>query len=252
MSAENFGQRGIPNQGSAYPLGMNTTRGVTTGGDGRGNVDFRPWFGEPPKPIEVSPYEAYKRENFALPEAYHGKNYYMSTIMIQAITEDDMWATKIALPFQESNSMEIEWEEITFDRPLLGPVPEEGISRLVTASTAARRESHQRYGIAFTLEHGFMNTERGRRWYAGNIQQIKNAVLETAYQLVIEAYLRCKMPSQVWNDKYGTRTFHSIRDAYEIDVKRGNGRAPLPLVFCPARTTLALSKCLSTTELRGG
>ena len=44
-----------------------------------------------------------------------------------------MWPTRIALPFRLSEGeMEIVWDEIHFNNSLLGPVPEEGVSRLVT------------------------------------------------------------------------------------------------------------------------
>ena len=42
------------------------------------------------------------------------------------------------------------------------------------------------------------------RSYKSNLEQIRNAVLETVYIGVLEAYLRCKTVSQVWSSKYGT------------------------------------------------
>ena len=46
------------------------------------------------------------------------------------------------------------WDEIHFNNHLLGPVPEEGVSRLVTQQVSERRDHFVRYGLAFMLEHG--------------------------------------------------------------------------------------------------
>lgn len=64
------------------------------------------------------------------------------------------------------------------------------MSRLVTQQATERRDHYTRYGIAFLLEHGFMRTPKGRTCYQMNLVQIRNAILETVYLGVIEAYLR--------------------------------------------------------------
>ena len=103
---------------------------------------------------------------------------------------------KIALPWRLTESeMEIAWDQIIFDNTLLGQVPEEGVSRLVTQQVSERRDHYIRYGLAFMLEHGFMKTERGRLCYRMNLEQIRNAILETAFLGVLNAYLQCKQPS---------------------------------------------------------
>jgi len=39
--------------------------------------------------------------------------------------------------------------------------------------------------------------------YEMNLQQIRNAVLESVYIGVLEAFLRCKMHAEIWMQKYG-------------------------------------------------
>lgn len=75
----------------------------------------------------------------------------------------------------------------------MGPVPEEGVSRLITQQTVQRSDHYERYGLALILEHGFMRTEKGQRAYRMNLEQLRNAVLETVYLGVLEAYLSCRM-----------------------------------------------------------
>lgn len=235
-----------------------------------GGSDWARYFGPSSRPIETAQYGAYRRENFALPEAYRGSNQYLTNIIITLVTDavraasprrarpprtrggplapqrqstrrprppplneerasepphhhrppfapcpcspcpppacdgedfllyslsQDLWPVKIALPWRlHETDMVVSWDQIIFDNALLDQVPEEGVSRLVTQQVSERRDHMIRYGLAFMLEHGFMKTEKGRLSYRMNLEQIRNAVLETAYLGVIQAYLGCKSP----------------------------------------------------------
>ncbi|KAK3249644.1 hypothetical protein CYMTET_40924 [Cymbomonas tetramitiformis] len=181
---------------------------------------FADYFGQPSKPYLLSPYDQYGRENFALPEAYLGYSPYMTDVMINLIREEDLWPTKL-LPYRETkDTSTITWNEYHFDRHLLGPVPEEGVSRLVSQRMSERRDHYTRYGLAMILEHGFMNTEKGRMCYTNNLQQIRNAVLETVYLGVLESLLHCKSYDEVWNERCGTvMTAQTARRALATEVE---------------------------------
>ncbi|MBE35246.1 MAG: hypothetical protein CMI16_06790 [Opitutaceae bacterium] len=60
------------------------------------------------------------------------------------------------------------WDEFHFNNTLLGPVPEEGVSRLVTQQVSEHRDHFVRYGLAFMIEHGFMKTPKVRRAHERN------------------------------------------------------------------------------------
>lgn len=118
---------------------------------------WSPYFGEPMRELKLNPYSAYGRENMALPDAYSGSVPYMTQLMIHIIAEEDLWPTKVVAPIRITESeMEVAWDEIVFNDHMLLPVPEEGVSRLVTQQTNERRDHYVRYGIALILEHGFM------------------------------------------------------------------------------------------------
>ena len=185
---------------------------------------WSPYFGEPMKEFKMNPYSAYGRENWALPDAYANVSLpYMTQLMIHVISEEDLWPTKIVLPIRVTESeMEIAWDEIIFNNHLLAPVPEEGVSRLVTQQMNERRDHYTRYGIALILEHGFMKTQKGQQAYRMNILQIRNATLETMYFGVIEALLKSKQYSQAWTRKYSTmaRSGNSLRGFLGDEVER--------------------------------
>ncbi|KAK3275731.1 hypothetical protein CYMTET_16154 [Cymbomonas tetramitiformis] len=66
-----------------------------------------------------------------------------------------------------------------------------------------------------------MNTEKGRLCYTMNLQQIRNAVLETVYLGVLEALLNCKTVDEMWNERYGgnIRTATLARKALMMEVE---------------------------------
>ncbi|KAK3288848.1 hypothetical protein CYMTET_3672 [Cymbomonas tetramitiformis] len=189
-------------------------------GDGPNAGRFEPYFGENPKPYMLSPYDSFGRENFALPEAYLGYSPYMTNVMINLIKTEDMWPT-VVMPYRETkDTSAIKWDEIHFNRHFLGPVPEEGVSRLVSQEMSERRDHYTRYGLAMILEHGFMNTDKGRMCYVNNLQQIRNAVLETVYLGVLEAYLRCKKYDDMWNERFGgVRSAAASRKSLMMEIE---------------------------------
>ncbi len=222
MSGPSYGAAGtsnVPLMGEAGNLGYNA-----------GNLTsafqpnaFLPYFGAPPRDFKPNPYSAYGRENFALPDAYKGSVPYMTQLMIHVIQDEDLWPTKVVLPIRiTENEMEVAWDEVIFNNHLLGPVPEEGVSRLVTQQTNERRDHYVRYGIALILEHGFMKTPKGQQSYQMNITQIRNATLETMYFGVLEALLSSKQYSMAWTRKYGTmaRSGAALRGYLGDEVER--------------------------------
>jgi len=184
---------------------------------------WQPFFGEPQRDVKINPYGAYGRENWTLPDAYKGSLPYMTTLMIHMISDEDLWPTRVVCPIRVTEEeMEIVWDEVVFNDHLLGPVPEEGVSRLVTQQTNERRDHYVRYGIALILEHGFMKTAKGQQAYSMNLQQIRNATLETMYFGVIEALLRSKQYSQAWTRRYGmqARSGAALRGFLGDEVER--------------------------------
>ena len=116
---------------------------------------WSPFFGEPLREFQVNPYDDFRRENFALPDAYKGSNPFLTTIVIRLVTEDDLWPGRIGLPFRVTEGENsISWDELHFNNHLLGPVPEEGVSRLITQQQTERKDHYVRYGLALMLEHG--------------------------------------------------------------------------------------------------
>lgn len=166
---------------------------------------FRAWFGPPRGPLyKMDPGEQYAVETNTLPDAYIGRNDYMKNAMISIIKEEDMWLTKKVLPIKiTEDRMSFDWSFIYFEKAMMTTVPELGVPRLLKQTKESRHEFYRRSGIAFTVEHGFMNTPEGRENYVLQMEQLRDAVLETIELEGTEALLGSKKHNIAWKRMYG-------------------------------------------------
>jgi hypothetical protein len=128
-------------------------------------------------------------ETFNLPDAYHGKNQHLEDVLDFMIRKEDEFYTQRLLPWKHTDELHVEWDIFKFNRSIMDVEPEQGIPRLVTSEMDTKSDNLLRRGLAFIIEHGFMTTERGRRTFMLNLQQITDAVHTTAYHGVMTALL---------------------------------------------------------------
>jgi hypothetical protein len=182
---------------------FNTTSVKTNGG----NNDWELFFGPSNGPINSTPYDKYKYTTYDLPEAYVGKNYYLrDTIegLIEGDTSQHTWYTSPAcLPYQQTDQIHLSWNVWQFNRTLAGQVPHQGISRLITSSKRSYKDHTVRHGLAFYLEHGFMNTPEGRQQYQRNLLGIRQCVQETNNYDVLATLLTCDRYDKEYQLKHG-------------------------------------------------
>lgn len=177
----------------------------TLGADGQMGNAWASYFGPPNGEIRTNAYDKMKYETYDLPEVYKGRNIFLKETIEGFINEKNPWYTSVCLPYHYTPEMHIRWNEYRFNRTLAGVVPHEGISRLVTSSKR-QFESHTiRHGLAFILEHGFMNTEEGKRQYMFNIRGIRDCVQETNNFDVVAALLHARRYDLEWEAKHGMR-----------------------------------------------
>ena len=147
-----------------------------------------PFFGTPEGfHEEVRADDQLSHETFNLPKAYEGRNKRLEDILDFMIRKEDEFYTRDLLPWEYTDDLHITWDVWKFNRTLADVVPEQGISRLVTQESERHTDNLVRRGLAFQLEHGFMTTDKGRRNYALNLQQISDAVHTTCYFGVMHA-----------------------------------------------------------------
>jgi len=139
--------------------------------------------------------ESVKKDNYyqsthELPDAYVGRNKFLMSTLDYLITKDGRdFLTKVILPFEHTDNTNVAWEIFHFDRSLADVEPELGVPRYVTMHHEVNSDRLVRRGLAFQIEHGFYQTDIGRRHYMMNIQQIVEAVADTTAMHVINALL---------------------------------------------------------------
>ena len=158
-------------------------------------------------------------ETYNLPRAYVGKNKYLEETLDFMIRKEDEFYTRSLLPWEYTDELHIAWEIFSFNRTLADLEPHQGLPRFVTQESESHTDNLLRRGLAFIIEHGFYKTERGKRHFALNLQQITDAVHTTCYFGVIHALLGGKSYYREWRRKFG-RQVNRRNDLFREERKR--------------------------------
>ena len=152
----------------------------------------------------ISADQRFRHETYNLPDAYKGKSRHLEDVLDFMIREEDEFYTRDLMPWEYTDDIHVQWDVFKFNRTLADIEPEQGIPRLVTAQSEGQSASLIRRGLAFQLEHGFFTTERGKKHFMLNLQQITDAIHTTAYFGVIHALLTGKTFYKEWRKNYST------------------------------------------------
>lgn len=124
--------------------------------------------------------DAYYTNTHELPDAYIGRNHFLMSTLDYLITKEGRdFLTKVILPYEHTDNTNVAWEVFHFDRSIVDIEPEQGVPQFITMKHDVYKNQLVRRGLAFQIEHGFYQTDIGRRHYTMNIQQIVDAVEET-------------------------------------------------------------------------
>jgi len=178
-----------------------TTHNLTTG-DNLHPLEsfFGPYYGTHEKPRAD---DRLAKETYNLPKAYEGKNLFLEEVLDFKIRKEDEFYTSRLLPWKFTDDIHVKWEIFSFNRTLADLIPEQGVPRYVSAQSESHSDNLLRRGLAFIIEHGFYKTERGKRHFNLNLQQITDAVHTTCYFGVIHALLQGQSYYKEWHRKFG-------------------------------------------------
>jgi hypothetical protein len=195
-----------------------TTSGANTAVSGGGNNPWASFFGQPTIPIKINPYDEKNEATWILPQAYSScENFELANTMELLTFTEDSWYTQYALPIKKVNTISASWNKWEFSPKLASIVPERGVGRLVDSTKTSGSASFVRRGIGMRLEHGFMNTEVGRRSYVMNLRQINNSVIETNNFGVIYAYLSVDQYNLEWEKHNGYHKGKRVSEILDTD-----------------------------------
>lgn len=158
-------------------------------------------------------------ETYNLPKAYEGKNKFLEEVLDFKIRKQDEFYTARLLPWSYTDDLSVKWEIFSFNRTLLDLEPHQGLPRYVSAQSESHSDQLLRRGLAFIIEHGFYKTERGKRHFNLNLQQITDAVHTTCYFGVIHALLQGQSYYREWHKKFG-RQITRQNDLQQMERRR--------------------------------
>ncbi|MAD25733.1 MAG: hypothetical protein CMO44_16360 [Verrucomicrobiales bacterium] len=173
--------------------------------------------------------DALSHETYNLPESYKGRSKHLEDILDFMIREEDEFYTRYLLPWEFTDELHVQWSIFRFNRTLADVEPHQGAPRLVTAETEARTENLIRRGLAFIIEHGFYKTERGRRHFMLNLQQIADAVHVTCNFGVMHCLLSGNNYYKEWHKRFAdanprrVEIFEQERRRWAIVQKQSRG-----------------------------
>lgn len=152
--------------------------------------------------IPGSPYDPtfdHRFRTYQYPQAFKGKSVYLGQFILGLASSTDtdfILSSGHGLPVKRTDEQSFEWEVVKYDRGLMDIVPEEGPSRYLGMSSSFDSTTVQRRGIAFYIEHGFMNTPQGMNVFARSMLAIVQSIQMTWKFSALAALVnaRCKVP----------------------------------------------------------
>lgn len=152
---------------------------ITAPNNNLGNDSIYAYFGRPPANQPVSSYDAVNETMRTLPAALKGRSVYLEkSIELLSMISNAVLTTTI-LPLMITEDIRFMTSKWTFQPYLPTRVPHLGVVRYVKSQYDTTTHTLTRYGIGFTLEHGFMETPMGREHYITEIRQITQAINES-------------------------------------------------------------------------
>ncbi len=116
----------------------------------------------------------------SLPELLFGANKTNlgTKIVQQQLLADEFYVGVFApvMPIQWGESLEIQWDVISFDPHLPQLMPEEGRSRIGSWSYTSRGDIVNRFGLGAEFHHEFLFTPQGQVIAKGVMDQINNGI----------------------------------------------------------------------------
>jgi len=129
------------------------------------------------------------------------------------------WVTRRLLPLRVTNTREYAWEVTEFGTHYPDGMPYRGAVRIMGSNRRKGRATIRRHGFGAMLEHGFANTERGRRHFAMTLKQMEVSWQEFLDARGLEAIISSSEFTKKWLEVNGDPG-RSIRMNYVAELEK--------------------------------
>lgn len=137
--------------------------------------DYENIFGPAARDIKIDLQRNKRHARWHLPDALRGSNPYLADRIDGLITDTTSSPfTTVILPYKyiENVDQKIKWNAWSFDEGLASRVPYESAARTLTQTKRSYAGYTIRHGLAITMEHNFMMSDKGRENFKNQLQQV--------------------------------------------------------------------------------
>ncbi|KAJ1469886.1 hypothetical protein T484DRAFT_1850123 [Baffinella frigidus] len=198
----------------------------------RAKKDFENLFGPAGRDVVQDTQRHKRHQRWHLPDVLKGSNSFL-TDRVDGLISDatDSPFTSAILPYQyvENPDQKLSWDVFSYDEGLASRVPYESAARVLTQSKSTHSAYIVRQGLAISMEHNFMMSERGRRDFNNQLMQLVGSIQYTndldVHMALVTApnYERTQVEKYAYSDNNPQQLLRKYVDMYGMCQKNPNG-----------------------------
>jgi hypothetical protein len=195
-------------------------------------ADYEDLFGPAGREVKSDSQRHKRVQRWHLPDVLKGANNFL-TDRVDGLISDatDSPFTSAILPYQyvENPDQKLSWDVWSYDEGLASRVPYESAARVLTQSKSTHSAYIVRQGLAISMEHNFMMSERGRRDFNNQLLQLVGSIQYTndldVHMALITApnYERTEVEKYAYSDSDPTQVLRKYVDMFGMCQKNPNG-----------------------------
>ena len=194
--------------------------------------DFEDLFGPAGREVKEDPLRHKRHQRWHLPDVLKGTNNFLTDRVDGLISNaTDSPFTSMILPYQnvENPDQALTWDVYSYDEGLASRVPYEAAARVLTQSKTSHSAYIVRQGLAISMEHNFMMSERGRRDFNNQLMQLVGSIqytndLDVHMALITSPnYERIEAEKYAYTDTDPVTTMRKYVDLFGMCQKNPNG-----------------------------
>jgi hypothetical protein len=194
--------------------------------------DFEDLFGPAGRDVRQDPQRHKRHQRWHLPDVLKGTNSFLTDRidgLISDATESPF--TSVVLPYQYTDNPDqaLSWDVYAYDEGLASRVPYESAARVLTQTKQSHSAYIVRQGLAISMEHNFMMSERGRKDFNNQLLQLVGSIqytndLDVHMALITSPnYERTEAEKYAYNDSDPFQVLRKHVDMFGMCQKNPNG-----------------------------
>jgi hypothetical protein len=194
--------------------------------------DFEDLFGPAGRDVKQDAQRHKRHQRWHLPDVLKGTNSFL-TDRVDGLISDatDSPFTSAILPYQyvDNPDSALSWDVYSYDEGLASRVPYESAARVLTQTKSTHSAYIVRQGLAISMEHNFMMSERGRKDFNNQLLQLVGSIqytndLDVHMALITSPnYERTEVDKYAYNDNDPFQVLRKHVDMFGMCQKNPNG-----------------------------